>query len=344
MANITIDWAPGKGGNVRLLEHNWNNGLVVASIAISLLGAFTSTQLFCQARISRYFPGVLVWTLLGSLTFGFCSIWSLHEVAMLAYELDLRIGIDVSLTVLSSFLAVGFTFIALASDTLWDRYKRGRRGDRSKRKGREVRNLSKNSKNSIAMGEGSFEPLLPQSLQAVDDRSLSGEHQAEAATSPFISEQMPSRGSSGDIKFPHENLIDTQLSTRSLPHPDPVHVLLNSPPEILTSTDMPTADLLRNSDRRRTSEESLEAATESSSNEFTESRDSSPYDDSNTSSFGLGNIMSMRSYRKTTPVFKNAFVATAFFLYTGISARNVVKGLLWSHLLLRECTMSALRA
>ena len=30
---------------LRQLEPNWNEGMIVASIAISLLGAFTSTQL-----------------------------------------------------------------------------------------------------------------------------------------------------------------------------------------------------------------------------------------------------------------------------------------------------------
>ena len=77
-----------------------------------------------------------MWTILGSLTFGFCSIWSLHFVAMLACELDLPIGIDVGLTILSAILAVAFTFVALGSDLLtrirWNR----RRSSRSRRSSR----------------------------------------------------------------------------------------------------------------------------------------------------------------------------------------------------------------
>jgi len=82
---------------MRQLEPHWNAGLVTASIAISLLGTFTSTQLVCQARLSRHTSAVLLWTLLASLTFGFCSIWCLHFVAMLAYELDLLIGFSTNL-------------------------------------------------------------------------------------------------------------------------------------------------------------------------------------------------------------------------------------------------------
>lgn len=34
------------GATLRQLEPQWNKGMIAASIAISLLGAFTSTQLF----------------------------------------------------------------------------------------------------------------------------------------------------------------------------------------------------------------------------------------------------------------------------------------------------------
>lgn len=65
---------------LRQLNSTWNNSLIIASIAISFLGAFTSTQLMCHARMSVRFSSVLIWSLLGSMIFGFCSIWSLHMV------------------------------------------------------------------------------------------------------------------------------------------------------------------------------------------------------------------------------------------------------------------------
>lgn len=36
----------GGDGTLRQLEPHWNHGMIAASIAISLLGAFTSTQLY----------------------------------------------------------------------------------------------------------------------------------------------------------------------------------------------------------------------------------------------------------------------------------------------------------
>ena len=47
---------------------------------------------------------------------------------MLAYELDLQIGINVFWTLLSSVLAVLFTFAALGSDLLWETYLREKQG------------------------------------------------------------------------------------------------------------------------------------------------------------------------------------------------------------------------
>lgn len=37
---------------LRQLEPQWNKGMIAASIAISLLGAFTSTQLFVPSACS----------------------------------------------------------------------------------------------------------------------------------------------------------------------------------------------------------------------------------------------------------------------------------------------------
>ncbi|KAF2828224.1 hypothetical protein CC86DRAFT_289447 [Ophiobolus disseminans] len=99
----------------RIVPH-WNSTLVLASIVVSFLGAFTSTQLIVQAKTSRYLSAVIVWSIIASLTFGFCSIWCLHFIAMLACELDLPITLNVPLTILSAMLAVSFTWIALAFD------------------------------------------------------------------------------------------------------------------------------------------------------------------------------------------------------------------------------------
>ncbi|KAI0674013.1 hypothetical protein C8Q78DRAFT_968724 [Trametes maxima] len=56
-----------------------------------------------------------VWTFFASVAFGFCAIWSMHFVGMLACRLDVEIRFDILLTILSATVAVLFTFAALAS-------------------------------------------------------------------------------------------------------------------------------------------------------------------------------------------------------------------------------------
>jgi hypothetical protein len=128
----------------RQLEPRWNPILIVASIAISFLGAFTSTQLMCHARMSLRFHSVLLWVLFGSFVFGGCSVWCLHMVAMLACEFDVKMGVKTPLTVLSAFLPVFFTFLALGGELLWDRwhYTRGRERRKARRKRQKTTTLS----------------------------------------------------------------------------------------------------------------------------------------------------------------------------------------------------------
>lgn len=69
-----------------------------------------------QARGARTLPGVLIWTRLSCLIFGFCGTWYLHFLGILSCEFDVPIGLDSVLTALSALVAVSFTFIALSSN------------------------------------------------------------------------------------------------------------------------------------------------------------------------------------------------------------------------------------
>ncbi|KAI0728365.1 hypothetical protein C8Q72DRAFT_374624 [Fomitopsis betulina] len=62
----------------RLLIPQWAPELVVLSYAISWLGAYTSTQIVIHAKYTRNPWAKWLWTLLASLAFGFCAIWSMH--------------------------------------------------------------------------------------------------------------------------------------------------------------------------------------------------------------------------------------------------------------------------
>lgn len=107
----------------------WKYRLVAASITVSLIGAFTSTQLMCSARVAKSSLAVFTWIMLGSFIFDFCGMWALHEVAMLACQIDVHVGIDPFRTTLSALLAAVSTFAALGSGPPQQRYRENRRKD-----------------------------------------------------------------------------------------------------------------------------------------------------------------------------------------------------------------------
>ncbi|KAI9743216.1 MAG: hypothetical protein M1818_003062 [Claussenomyces sp. TS43310] len=319
----------GEGAEMaRRMDKGWNWGLIAASIGISLLGAFTSTQLMCQARTSMHFSGVLLWTTLSSLTFGFCSIWSLHEVAMLACELDLPIGIDVPLTVLSSILAVTFTFAALGSDLLWDRYNQGprRRLSTLVRKREQGGLASRTSSNSD--GRDSSEPLLGRYSQEEDDSASPREDQGLGPPlNPFLVRsnstlQDDEEGFAADSRHQHP----LAASSSELDASQSLSILARSKnPSLETripalSTETTVAD-----DRYSNSDNSR--SIRGSSNE--PSRQSSLDNESDASTFGIGHIMKITNFPGKSPA-KNAFVATGKILYLGCTRKNIIRGFLWS--------------
>lgn len=144
----------------RQLEKQFDWWLIAAAFFVSFLGTFTSTQLYVsnpcsvptihsdlghsrsdhdvhsmiQAQLSSNFFTVFTWIAIISLTFGFCASWSLHFVGMLSCKLDLPVGLDVGLTVLSAVLAVTFTFAALGAELLWKRHNANKRRSAANRK------------------------------------------------------------------------------------------------------------------------------------------------------------------------------------------------------------------
>lgn len=87
-----------------------------------------------QAHLSSNFFTVFSWIAIISLTFGFCASWGLHFVGMLSCKLDLPVGLDVGLTLLSAVLAVAFTFAALGAELLWKRYNANKRWNAADRR------------------------------------------------------------------------------------------------------------------------------------------------------------------------------------------------------------------
>jgi hypothetical protein len=153
----------------RKLVCHYNPGMVAAAFAVSLLGAFTSTQLMCQARGARTLSGVLIWTGLGSLVFGFCGTWCLHFLGMLSCGFDVPIGLNAPLTILSAVLAVTFTFGALSTDLIQRRWQRLRRKRVSFRRHRSE-TIDRQLGSDVEIRQSS-EPLLDSSQKLSRTRS-----------------------------------------------------------------------------------------------------------------------------------------------------------------------------
>ena len=293
--------------------------------------------------MSIRFSSVLIWTMLGSLTFGFCSIWSLHFVAMLACELDLPIGINVPLTLLSAVLAVCFTFAALASDLLWDTYMRRRRKyNRLLRKEKKARSAVKISK--LNARDLSSERLLdpieeePEEQEEQDGEEMGEERYSqdvEDSRSPLVSKRLSEQDRNGTFNPdtpPQTPPISPQPVLHREPSNDMMGVHLNGSaveeptkpssqsPDPMTPTRVESSESTIGDPgypryQRRPSDQSI-------------SRRSDSLMGSTHSSYGLGNIMNL-AYRGTSPA-KNAFIATGEALYAGCTRRNIAKGFLWS--------------
>jgi NO-binding membrane sensor protein with MHYT domain len=278
----------------------------------------------CQARMSVQFSSVLAWTMLGSLTFGFCAIWCLHFVAMLACELDLPIGINVPLTLLSAVLAVLITFAALASDLLWNAYKRG---PPKRRRVLALRGAENGmiKRPSVSMHDSSSHPLLGQSaIEDEEDYSLDGED-LESPPLEDLQEEVPA-GMVVDAEEERQPTLDMfRVSSRiNSGHEDNTSSCNGSTlsKQLLSQGSSPSPKALRGEIDGRPS------LYRSHTSGPSISQRSDSFMGSTLSTYGLDRIMNI-AYRSTAPA-KNAFIATGEALYTRCTLKNVVKSFFWS--------------
>jgi NO-binding membrane sensor protein with MHYT domain len=309
MVNFTIlEPSLAADSALRQLEPEWNMAMIAASIGISFLGAFTSTQLMCHARMSIHFRSVLLWSVLGSMIFGFCSVWCLHEVAMLGLNFDVRIEVSLPLTILSSILAVLFTFLALSSDLLYKRYsdaphKRHRRQQRLSHR-RRPRDASISTK--IVGDTQSAAPLL-QFHESEDEEY----EEAELVSNLPTSESMPNHDQSSSYVLSSTYRSPSASSSASSKHTAP-H------PGTFTYHDDEEATAGSVGD-------SNGSQTRTSASDYFSFRRSS----TSSGSLGLGSAVGIVLKRSTLPV-KNVFITTATLLHAGLTCKNLGKGFAWS--------------
>ncbi|MCJ1389879.1 hypothetical protein MMC18_002736 [Xylographa bjoerkii] len=251
---------------------------------------------------------------------------------MLACELDLPIGIDVPLTLLSSVLAVLFTFVALASDLLWDRYNRGRKRT-SRLLGRKRRSSRLVKHFGTTTSEYFSKPLLDPDAQEDEGYSDVAEDPELPPTSDSFhglpqeaDENVISDSDSRPISpMTPQPAINGAASQRISPSP-----LNGFPGEMLAKPHVhglrpPIGPVYADQGNGRTDSAD---STHRTSSERSMSRRSSSFTGSTSGSHGLGNILNV-AYRGASPA-KNAFIATGEALYHGCTWKHAIKGFLWS--------------
>jgi PAS domain S-box-containing protein len=97
-----------------MIAHHHDVALVVLSVAIAILGSYTALDLFRHVRGKT---GVKARWLAATAAAMGLSIWSMHFVAMLAFDVGITVGYSVRLTLLSLLVAIAVTAVAFAAVT-----------------------------------------------------------------------------------------------------------------------------------------------------------------------------------------------------------------------------------
>lgn len=91
------------------MDPSYNSALVLLSVAVSAFGAFTGFALTSRMQCATG-AAFQLWLIGAAIALGGGAIWSMHFVAMLAMDLGaMQVRYDVTLTVVSLGLAIGFT-------------------------------------------------------------------------------------------------------------------------------------------------------------------------------------------------------------------------------------------
>jgi NO-binding membrane sensor protein with MHYT domain len=291
----------------RNLVCHYNPSMVAAALVVSLLGAFTSTQLMTQARGARTLNGVLIWTVLGCLTFGFCGTWCLHFLGMLSCEFDVPIGLDPPLTVLSAVLAVSFTFGALSTDLIQKYWRQPQ--PKNAQIERRSSTLVDHSLASDLESRQSSEPLLPPSHELSNTRSRKDTASPAANGTPqSIEADQNQDGSSGadallaDIRAAHQ--ASSQIERSRMNEDVGPHLMLYD----------------RHTNHRNYGDVH-------SDNAYSTAGSQSPlsFDDT-----GIESLRSNFGYDSSPDPASNTLLFAARAVYSDLTITNVTKGFVWS--------------
>src|SRR5687768_7928498 len=94
------------------LVATYDMSLVIMSYVISAFGAYTALQLVGHV-IDKQKQERLGWIIGAAVALGGGGIWSMHFIAMLAYNLPIPVSYDITITVASLIAAIVVTGIGL---------------------------------------------------------------------------------------------------------------------------------------------------------------------------------------------------------------------------------------
>jgi PAS domain S-box-containing protein len=87
------------------LESSYDPALVVLSLLVASLAAFTAQSVVDRIKAANQQKVIRNWLVVGSVVMGI-GIWSMHFIAMLAFSLPVQIGYKLSITILSVIPAI----------------------------------------------------------------------------------------------------------------------------------------------------------------------------------------------------------------------------------------------
>ena len=226
-------------------------------------------------------------------------------------------------------LAVVFTFAALAADLLWDRSHFGRRSRRPIRKRKRKNSASGNYLSPSMMNRESLEPFL-ESFQHECDEDRGRRPNLELGPS-LDSGRLPPEAEENTMLYVSSWPSTSRTGRNVAPAQPPLFPPLNNSfSKTTVSSQAHISDLSTGFFENTVSETwTTESLPRTSSDHHTSPRSSAalvlP-----SRSFGLNNIMSIKSYQRSTYSAKNALLVTGKAIYRESTRRNVIKGFFWS--------------
>ncbi|KAI9007347.1 hypothetical protein BC832DRAFT_610594 [Gaertneriomyces semiglobifer] len=123
---------------IRLVPQ-WNWPLISVSYVVSVLGAYTTTQLMTNVSQCRNLPEKLRWIGMASMSFGGCAVWSMHFIGMLAMDLGIRVRFDIVMTVASAVIAILVAFVTFSMEVIFAKWRQHQSRKNVRRPRRKVR-------------------------------------------------------------------------------------------------------------------------------------------------------------------------------------------------------------